>query len=292
MAPVGGRDLRMADGRIVRTAAFGSPRGFPVVWHHGNPGSRVAPVSESVLREVGVRLLTYDRPGGGGSDPLPGRRIVSSGPDIAAITDSWEIDRFGTAGFSGGGSFALATAALLGDRVLAAAVLSGAAPIDADNLDFIAGMTDTGTAAADDELEQGRAQLLLEMEPTRQTILSDPYQALMSFVAEWPEADRTALLHQDIAIPLAEGMAECVRVSADGWLDDSVAFYRPWGFDVTKITVPVAIWHGHDDTAAPIAHGRWLADRIPGCELHELDGAHYAAYLAIPDILRWLASHA
>ena len=130
------------------------------------------------------------------------------------------------------------------------------------------------------------------MEPTRQAILTDPYQALISFIEPWPDADHQALQNQEIAIPLAEGMAECVRVSANGWLDDSIAFYRPWGFDVTKITAPVAIWHGREDTAAPIGHGRWLAEQIPGCELHELDGAHYAAYLALPEILHWLASHA
>ena len=118
MASLGERDVRMADARIVGTAAFGSPGGFPVVWHHGNPGSRVAPVSESVLREAGVLLLTYDRPGGGRSDPLPGRRIVTCCSDIAAIADTWGIDRFGTAGFSGGGSSALATAACLGDAGL------------------------------------------------------------------------------------------------------------------------------------------------------------------------------
>jgi pimeloyl-ACP methyl ester carboxylesterase len=292
MASLRERDVRTGDGRIVRTAAFGSRRGFPVVWHHGNPGSRVAPVSETVLEDAGVLLITYDRPGGGCSDPLPGRRIASSGADVAAIADTWGIDQFGTAGFSGGGSFALATAALLGDRVLAAAVLSGAAPIDAEGLDFTAGMTDTGTGFGDNQVEQGRAKLLLEMEPTRQAILSDPHQALLGFVEEWPEADREALLSRDLAVPISEGMAECVRVAADGWLDDSVAFYRPWGFDIAMITVPVAIWHGRDDTAAPITHGRWLAERIPGCELHELDGGHYVAYVAIPDILRWLVSHA
>jgi pimeloyl-ACP methyl ester carboxylesterase len=291
MASLGERNVRAGDGRIVRTAAFGSRRGFPVVWHHGNPGSRVAPVSEILLRDTGIMLITYDRPGGGGSDPLPGRRIVSSGPDVLAIADTWRLEQFGTAGFSGGGSFALATAALFGDRVLAAVVLSGAAPIDADGLDFTAGMTDTAPFVGDDDLQQRRGELLTELEPTRQAILSDPYQALLSFVAEWPEADREALRISEIAVPIAEGMAECVRVSAEGWLDDSAAFHRPWGFDVGHISVPVAIWHGRDDVAAPITHGRWLAERIPRCTFNELEGGHYAAYLAIPDAFRWLASH-
>ena len=175
---------------------------------------------------------------------------------------------------------------------MAAAVLSGAAPIDAEGLDFTAGMSDPGSGPSEEDATSGRAQRLEAMEPTRQVVLSDPAAALMDFVADWPAADREALLRHDIAAPIAEGMAECVRISAEGWLDDSVAFHQPWGFNVASITVPVSIWHGKDDTAAPIAHGRWLTDHVPGCQLHELDGGHYAAYLALPDALHWLTSHA
>jgi pimeloyl-ACP methyl ester carboxylesterase len=285
-------DVITADARTVRTAAFGPRGGFPVVWHHGNPGSRVAPISDAALEAAGVRLITYDRPGGGRSDPLPGRRIASSGADVAAIAEEWGVARFGTAGFSGGGSFALATAALLGDRVVAAAVLSGAAPIDADGLDFTAGMSDVGEPVSDDEVELGRAALLLEMEPQRQAILADPRAALLAFIEEWPEADHAAVMSPEISLPISEGMRECVRISAEGWLDDSVAFHRPWGFDVATIDVPVAIWHGRDDTAAPVTHGRWLARRIRGCSLRELEGGHYASYAAIPEMLRWLVAHA
>ena len=291
MVSLGERDVRVAGGRIVRTAAYGVPGGYPVIWHHGNPGSRVAPFSDDALRQAGVRLIAYDRPGGGRSDPLPGRRIATSGPDVAAIADAWGVERFATAGFSGGGSFALATAALLGDRVLAAAVLAGAAPIDADGLDFTAGMADATSFVSDDEFQQRRSELLAELEPTRQAILADPFQALRDFVAEWPDADREASNLPEVAVPVAEGMAECVRISAEGWLDDSAAFHRSWGFDVRDISVPVAIWHGRDDVAAPISHGRWLAERIPDCAFNQLDGGHYAAYLAIDDVLRWLRSH-
>jgi Predicted hydrolases or acyltransferases (alpha/beta hydrolase superfamily) len=235
-------------------------------------------------------LITFDRPGDGRSDPLPGRRIASCAADVAAIADEWGIDRFGTAGFSGGGSHSLATGALLRDRTRGVAVLSAAAPIDAEGLDFTTGMADSSRFYGDDELEQRRDQILTDLEPTRQAMLSDPGQALASFVIEWPDADRDAIRDDDIAGPIADGMAECVRVSAEGWLEDAVAFHRPWGFDVASIDVPVAIWHGRDDRAAPITHGRWLAERIRGCALHELEGGHYAAYRAIPEALRWLAA--
>lgn len=284
-------DVRTPDGRIVRTASFGPVAGFPVLWHHGNPGSRVAPLADDVLDATGIRLIAYDRPGAGGSTPRPGRRVADVRDDVPAIADAWEIQEFGTAGISAGGAFTLATAALFPERVIAAAVLSGAAPIDAQGLDFTAGMNETNTRAAEED-ESDREAELLEGEPRRQAILADPRRALLRFAEEFPPADREALELPEIMIPIAEGMAECVRRSAEGWLDDSAAFARPWGFAVDTIAVPVGIWQGRDDTATPITHARWLAARIPQAELHELDGGHYAPYLRLPEILRWLAERA
>jgi pimeloyl-ACP methyl ester carboxylesterase len=203
-----------------------------------------------------------------------------------------EIERFATAGFSGGGAFALGTAALLAERTVAAAVLSGAAPIDAEGLEFTAGMTDTNASMAEDQKPGDRATALADMEPIRQEILAGPEKALRRFAEEFPQSDRDALALREIRCPIAEGMAECVRLSGEGWLDDSIAFARPWGFAVSVIETPVGIWHGRDDTAAPISHARWLAAHIPSAELHELEGGHYAPYLAIRESLRWLAARA
>jgi pimeloyl-ACP methyl ester carboxylesterase len=282
------RDVRTPDGRIVRTASYGPVDGFPVLWHHGNPGSRIAPLGDAVLDAADIRLIAYDRPGAGGSTPRPGRQVADVRDDVPAIADAWEVQRFGTAGISGGGAFTLATAALFPERVIAAAVLSGAAPIDAEGLDFTAGMGETNTRAAEEEQTADREAELLEGEPMRQAILADPQHALLGFAEEFPPADREALELAEIRVPIAEGMAECLRTSAEGWLDDSAAFARPWGFTVDSIAVPVGIWQGRDDTATPITHARWLSARIPTAELHELDGGHYAPYLRFPEILRWL----
>jgi pimeloyl-ACP methyl ester carboxylesterase len=288
MQAVAEQDVRTPDGRIVRTASYGPLDGFPVLWHHGNPGSRVAPLADGKLEAGGIRLIAYDRPGAGGSTPRPGRRVADVRDDVPAIADAWELERFGTAGISGGGAFTLATAALFPERVVAAAVLSGAAPIDAEGLDFTAGMNETNTRAAEEE-EKDRQAELLEGEPMRQAILADPQQVLLRFAEEFPPADREALQQPEVMSSIAEGMAECLRISAEGWLDDSGAFASPWGFDVATIAVPVGIWQGREDTATPLTHARWLATRIPRAELHELEGGHYAPYLQLPEILRWLA---
>ena len=243
-----------------------------------------------MLEAAGARLITFDRPGGGRSDPLPGRRI-------GVRRCRRRRDRGGL------GTRAVRDGRFLGRRVVRArhrGVVprprhgergrSGAAPIDAEGLDFTAGMTDTGTPAADHEVQTRRAELLGTWSRTAGRSSPTPMQP------SWGSWRRGRKPTGGVASPNRathrRGMAECVRVSAEGWFDDSIAFHRPWGFDVAGIDVPVAIWHGREDTAAPIAHARWLAGHIEGCTLHELDGGHYAAYDELPTILDWLVSHA
>ena len=94
----------------------------------------------AVATHAGLRLLSYDRPGFGGSRAQPGRRVADAGADVAAIADQLGVDRFAVWGTAGGGPFALACAALLPDRVVAAALVSPLAPLDAPGLGWSAGM--------------------------------------------------------------------------------------------------------------------------------------------------------
>ena len=52
-----------------------------------------------------------------------------------------------------------------------------------------------------------------------------------------------------------------------GWVDDDLAFLKPWGFDVRDIAVPTEVWYGETDVLVPAAHGRWLARTIPDAEV-------------------------
>jgi pimeloyl-ACP methyl ester carboxylesterase len=71
---------------------------------------------------------------------------------------------------------------------------------------------------------------------------------------------------------MAASFREAVRVSVDGWLDDDLAFTRPWGFGLAEITVPTMIWQGSADLMVPFAHGQWLAAQLPGASVHLEEG--------------------
>src|SRR6516165_2603800 len=113
-----GRLATAADGRAIAFAEWGDPAGFPVFGLHGTPNSRLARHwDESVFVEAGARLITYDRPGYGGSDRHAGRRVVDCVGDVVAIADALGLERFSVTGTSGGGPHALAVAASVPERI-------------------------------------------------------------------------------------------------------------------------------------------------------------------------------
>jgi pimeloyl-ACP methyl ester carboxylesterase len=281
--------VRLADGRNVAVKVSGSPTGHPVFLMHGTPGSRVAPLPRSmVLHGLGIRLITFDRPGYGSSDRLEARQVVDVVPDVEAIADALEIDEFAVLGRSGGGPHALACAALLPDRVTRAGIMVSLAPWDADGLDWFAGMSASNVrefTSAVTEPEELTAALVR----TAAEIRHNPASHVTALGPELPEADQRVLADAPIRELLARNFAEALRDSADGWIDDVIAFSSPWGFAPAEIKVPVLVWHGQDDVFSPVSHSRWLADQIPNARILIQPGAaHFAAIEALPDVLSWL----
>lgn len=281
--------VRSADGRRLAVQAAGDPAGYPVFMLHGTPGSRIGPFPKSrVLYELGVRLISFDRPGYGRSDRLDARRVADVVPDVVAIADQLDLPRFAVLGRSGGGPHALACAALLPERVTRAGALVSLAPWAAEGLDWFAGMSDSNIAEYKAAATAPEA-LTAQLARTAAQIKADPISHVDALDTELPEADRRLVADAGLRAALAQNFAEALRDSAAGWIDDSLAFCSPWGFDIADIKIPVLIWHGEDDVFSPVAHARWLADQIPDAILSiRPDTAHFGALEAVPDVLSWL----
>src|SRR3712207_3567272 len=144
-------DLQLSDGRTLHVYDTGTDDAdgrLTVFWHHGTPniGAPPEPLFEAAVR-LGIRWVSYDRPGYGGSTPYPGRNIASAAACVSSIADALGIDRFAVMGHSGGGPHALACGALLPERVVGVVSMAGLAPFDAEGLDWFAGMSDSGVAS-------------------------------------------------------------------------------------------------------------------------------------------------
>jgi pimeloyl-ACP methyl ester carboxylesterase len=275
-APAMGEDtqslmVRTADGRQLEVLVSGPVDGLPVVFHTGTPSGPVpyAPTTRAAA-DNGLRLVTYGRPGYGRSTPQPGRSVADVVADTVTVLDHLGAGEFVTMGHSGGGPHALACAARLPDRCLAAASVAGVAPWDAEGLDLMAGMGPEnieefglamkGAEALSPFLETAGEQL--------RTIA--PAEVVEAFGGLVAEVDK-AVLTGAVADYFADGFHKAFENGIAGWLDDDLAFVRPWGFDLADITVPVSVWQGAQDLMVPFAHGKWLAAHVPGATVHLYD---------------------
>ena len=190
--------------------------------------------------------------------------------DTAAVLAEIDSERCLVAGSSGGGPHALACGARLG-QAAGVLVIAGVAPYDAPGLDWMAGM-------GADNIEEfsaalgGEAELESFLQGVREQltdITADEVAASLDTLLS--DVDRAAVTGE-YAEDLAARFREAVRMSVAGWLDDDLAFMRPWGFSLDEISVPVMIWQGSDDLMVPFAHGQWLARQLPAASAHLVNG--------------------
>ncbi len=269
-----------ADGRGLEVAVAGPEDGELLLVHPGTPGAALLyPPMVAAGAERGLRHAVYSRPGYGESDRVEGRTVADCGPDAASIADALGAERFYTLGGSGGGPHALACAALLADRLIAAVTVAGVAPRCAGGLEWSAGMAEENLeefAAA----ERGGAVLeeFLERIASHLRTVDGPevHKALGDLLSE---PDREALTG-DYADHMAASFHRAVASGIWGWFDDDLAFMRHWGFELESISVPVAIWQGAKDRFVPFAHGEWLAAHVPGARAHLLE-AHGHLSIAV-----------
>ncbi|HEY1507946.1 MAG TPA: alpha/beta hydrolase [Solirubrobacteraceae bacterium] len=271
------------DGRTLAYEELGDAHGTPVFLLHGTPGSRFSgrhPEPERVV-EAGLRVLTYDRPGYGQSTRHRGRSVVDCVADVAAIADQLGIDRFAVKGGSGGGPHALAVGARLSARVTHVGCDVGVAPFDADDIDWFAGMDPSNVkefkwALAGEETLA--PELERESEKALARVAEDPSKVLGEF--DLSSSDLAVLSNPVVQNSLRKSTREAFANGAWGWVDDDLAFAKPWGFDVSELTVPVVIRYGATDVLVPAAHGEWLTAHIPHAEVAvDTDGGH----LSLPD---------
>ncbi len=240
--PLSDSHFRLTDGRTLSYCEWGDPMGSPVVLFHGAPGSRWFSPQPKVTGDLGVRLVTFDRPGYGGSDRLESRELVDTPADVAQLAEHLGITRFAVIGVSAGGGHALACALAMPNRVSAAALAAAPGPLDEvpGAWDALPDHYRPTAAMARREPQRSARAIARYMAP----IVADP----ASFLGGGRPADRAVAEHPEHGPMLVADAAEAFHTGAFGMADDLIALWRPWRFAMADVAPGTSLWHGAQDT--------------------------------------------
>jgi pimeloyl-ACP methyl ester carboxylesterase len=275
--PLVDETLRLADGRLLAWAEWGDRRGHPALFLHPRPGSRLLCPDPATTAAAGVRLITVDRPGYGGSDPVPDPTLTGFAADLDRLIDHLWLGQVPLVGWSVGGLYAAACAAVLGERVSALALIATPAPDDAVRWlaaedHALAGMAATDPAGAFAAAISAAATLVTVPEKS-----GDPW---------YRPADSGIRARPGVQWPLNTMWREAFRAGAHGHAADLVATARSWGFAPARIQAPTTLHYGDDDPVLDSGHQCWWAQTLPHARLTVHPGSgHLVPFVAWPDIL-------
>jgi pimeloyl-ACP methyl ester carboxylesterase len=254
--------LTLPDGRQLDVYLEGPPQGMPLFFFHRSPSSGI-PAAGLVkpVTDRSLRYVAWSPPGYGDSTRLPGRSVADVSTDAVAVLDSIGVERAYALGWSGGGPHAMAVAAMLPERIVAAATIGGVAPYPAEGIDWLEGMGPENVEEFGASLEGPDALIAFKERawPLWRTVTGpDVAEAFGGLIDDVDRGSLTGEFAEEVAASTREGL----RNGYWGWFDDDMAFSRAWGFELEAMQVPVHIWQGGHDKMVPFAHGKWLAAHI------------------------------
>ena len=277
--------IRLNNGRQLGYAEFGDPQGRPVLHFHGMPSCRMEgslPALDEIATRLGARVLLPERPGFGLSDFWPYR--IDTWPEIALeFARLLGYEDFAVMGLSSGGKYVAACAWKIPERLPSATIISGNAPMDVPEA---AGSMTTQDRQLYTLARRAPWLLRLLLWQIARGARKDP-QSIFKLFAEVSPPDRAALEQPEIRQLLADMVAGAFQSGTRGVAWDWKLEALPWGFPLSDVRMPVAVWHGEQDRLVPVEHGCYMASALPLAQPHivpyeghiSLISRHYEAIL-------------
>jgi pimeloyl-ACP methyl ester carboxylesterase len=270
--------VELEDGGVIAFEEYGDASGAPVIFCHGWPSSRtMARLTDKAGCDLGIRIISPDRPGINGSSLQPNRGLSDWPPVVRQLVDCLGISAFRVLGISGGAPYAYATAAAMPERVQAVAIVSGATPIiDLAHNEGLLPLYRWMLA-----LYRARPRLLQKLFGLARPILSSRppvrLRPLILKVLMLRPCDEESLRDSAAFEAVFESQRRAWRGPVEGVMADAQIYAKPWGFSLEEVRVPVRLWHGKEDRAFSVRLAEEIASRLPDCKARYIDGAgHYS----------------
>ena len=276
--------LTRPDGRVVAWSESGDPAGLPLLRVPGTPGSRFSiRANRAPWVERGLRVITTERPGYGASTRLEGRTFVEHSEDVAAILDRIGIEALPVYGASGASPHILDFAYRHPDRVTAATILVGAAPLEPDEAEQMIDLN----ALEYRLINEGRIDEVWRVtSEVRDQIMADPLGGFRAAMESSTTADLAIIDDPIWQRGFVVALVEALSQGPGGWFDEGLAIHAPWGIDLASIQTDVTWWHSDGDRNAPLSAARRVVDVLPNARLRVwADAGHLTPYRHEPEIL-------
>ena len=287
--------IELEDGAVIAFDEYGNANGVPVIFCHGWPSSRtMARLTDEPARDLGIRIISPDRPGISGSSLQPDRKLADWPRLVERIADHLGIRDFRILAISGGAPYAYATAAAMHKRVRAIAIVGGAPPM-AELIDPKGLLPLYRWMLA---LYRTRPRLLRRLFYLARPILSlrPPvrFRPLLLQMLMLRPCDAESLRDAAAFEAIFESQRRAWRGSVEGVMADAQIYAQPWGFAMEDVRVSVRLWHGKEDRAFSVQLAEEVAKRLPNCKARFIDDAgHYSLPIRhMRDILNDLISSA
>ena len=278
------QSVLLEDGRKLAYAELGDPKGKPVFYFHGFPGSRLeAKVMHEKAKEVGFKLISVDRPGFGLSDFQPKRKITDWSYDIEELANILNIDKFSLFGVSTGACYALACASYLADRINKIVTISALGSIEfKENGLYQHHKIIFGVAKYLPFLFKILFWLIrcrnLKKENKGERYLKVNYN-------NFSEKDKIVLQDSYILNTIAEAHCEAFRGGLRGITHEAKLLGSPWEIDIEKIPseLDIYLFHGVEDKIAQVTATKEIERLLQRCEATYFQDEGHISLLANSD---------
>src|SRR6266849_236485 len=263
---------------VIAFEEYGDANGVPVIFCHGWPSTRtIARLTDEAARDLGIRIISPDRPGISGSSLQPDRKLIDWPRVVERFVNHLNLGEFRLLAVSGGAPYAYATARAMPERVRAIAIVSGAIPIaDLPGREGLLLLYRWMLA-----LYRKQPQLLRKLFYLARPILSlrlpVRLRPLLLKLLMLRPCDENSLRDSAAFEAVFESQRRAWRGSAEGVMADAQIYAQPWGFRMEEVRVPVRLWHGNEDRAFSVRLAEEIARQLPNCKARFVDGAgHYS----------------
>jgi pimeloyl-ACP methyl ester carboxylesterase len=273
MRVLNNQTIRLSDGRTLGYAEYGDPSGKVVFFLHGQPGNRLFHPDPVITKNAGIRLIIPDRPGYGRSTFNPERSILDWPHDLSQLADTLAVEHFGLIGFSAGGPYALACAAVFPEKITRLLLISSAPPLSEKSL-------------------LAKMPLLVRLNFWIHSLF--PKLFYFSFRWYWTQArknphhfiqmaknrsssaDRMVFEDEDTYQMMLASWKENLRNESKGYTADAEILFSDWGIDLAKISIESILWWGDQDLNTPSFVREYFAQNLPKTKiLRRKDAGHF-----------------